>query len=99
MLFDEYLYETRKYPNYPPHPPMPASPIKSKSGIFQRIINRQSIQAPLGIRSGPYPGFCMVAINPENVAVIVGNVDAVIHRVISCVYQFHCYQSFHLNWR
>lgn len=25
MLFDEYLYETRKYPNYPPHPPMPAS--------------------------------------------------------------------------
>lgn len=25
MLFDEYLSETRKYPNYPPHPPMPAS--------------------------------------------------------------------------
>lgn len=25
MLFDEYLYETRKYPNYPPHPPIPAS--------------------------------------------------------------------------
>ena len=25
MLFDEYLSETRKYPNYPLHPPMPAS--------------------------------------------------------------------------
>lgn len=73
--------------------------IQSKSCIFQRIINRQSIQAPLGIWSGSYPGFCLITVNPEDVAVIVVNVDAVVHRVISCVYQFHCYQSFRLNWR
>ena len=30
MLFDEYLYETRKYPNYPPHPPMPASRLRAR---------------------------------------------------------------------
>lgn len=29
--------------------------IESKSGIFQWIINRQSVQTPLGIRSSPYP--------------------------------------------
>ena len=73
--------------------------IQSKSCIFQRIINRQSVQAPLGIRRGPYPGFCLIAVNPEDVAVIVVNVDAVMHRVIFSVYQFHCYQSFYLNWR
>ncbi len=26
-------------------------------GVFQRVINCQSIQAPLRIRSGSYPGF------------------------------------------
>ena len=41
----------------------------------------------------------MITVNPEDVAVIVVNVDAVMHRVIFSVYQFHCYQSFHLNWR
>ena len=73
--------------------------IERKPGIFQRIINSQCVQAPLGIWSGPYPGFCLIAVNPEDVAIIVVNVDAVMHRVIFCVYQFHCYQSFHLNWR
>lgn len=73
--------------------------IQCKPGIFQRIINRQSIQAPLGIWSGSYPGFCLITVNPEDVAVIVVNVDAVMHRIVFCVYQFHCYQSFHLNWR
>ena len=39
----------------------------------------------MGIRCGPYPGFCLIAINPEDVDVIVVNVDAVVHRVIFCV--------------
>ena len=65
--------------------------IESKPGLFQWIINRQSIQAPLGIWSGPYPGFCLITVNLEDVAVIVVNVDAVMHRVISCMDQFHCY--------
>lgn len=69
--------------------------IESKSCIFQWIINRQSIQAPLGIRSSLYPVFCPIAINPEDVTVIVVNIDAVMHRVIFCVYQFHYNQSFH----
>ena len=73
--------------------------IQCKSGIFQWIINRQSVQAPLRIRRGSYPGFSLIAVNPEDVAVIVVNVDAVVHRVVSCVYQFHCYLSFRLNWR
>ena len=51
----------------------------------------QSIQAPLGIRSGPYSGFCLITVNPEDVAVIVVNVYDVMHRVIFSVYQFHCY--------
>lgn len=57
--------------------------IESQSGIFQWIINRQRIQAPLGIRSGPYPRFCLIIVNPEDVAVIVVNVDAVMHRLYS----------------
>ena len=73
--------------------------IQCKPGIFQRIIYRQSIQAALGIRSSSYPIFHLIAVNPEDVAVIVVNVDAVMHRVIFRMYQFHCYQSFHLNWR
>ena len=91
--------EIKTPPNYPPRPPMPASRHPAQAGIFQWIINCQSIQAPLRIRSGPNPGFCLIAVNPEDVAVIVVNVDAVVHRVVSCVYQFHCYQSFHLKWR
>lgn len=39
--------------------------------IFQCIINCQSIQAPLRIRSGPYPGFCLITVNPEDVTDIV----------------------------
>lgn len=64
--------------------------IQRKSCIFQRIINCQSIQALLGIRSGPNAGFCLIAVNPEDVAVIGVNVDAIVHRVVFCVYQFHC---------
>lgn len=91
--------EFKMVPSYPPHPPMSASHHLEQAGLFQRIVNCQSIQTPLGIRSSLYPGFCLIAINPEDVAVIVVDIDAVVHRVIFCVYQFHCYQSFHLNWR
>ena len=63
--------EIKTPPNYPPHPVS-----QRKPGIFQWIINRQSVQAPLRIRSGAYPGFCMIAVNPEDVAVIVVHVDA-----------------------
>ena len=73
--------------------------IQRKSCIFLWIIYRQSIQGPLRIRSGPYPGFCLITINPEDVAAVVVNVDAIVHRIVFGVYQFHCYQSFHLNWR
>lgn len=71
--------------------------IQRKPDIFQRISNRQSIQSPLGIRRSPYPGFSLITVNPEDVAVIVVNVDTVIHQVVFSVYQFHCYRSFHIN--
>lgn len=73
--------------------------IQYKLGVFQWIINCQSIQAPLGIRSSPYPRFCLIAVKPEEVAIIVINVDAIMYRIIFCGYQFHCYQSFRLNRR
>lgn len=40
----------------------------------------------------------MIIVNPEDVAIVVVDADAVVHQVIFCVYQIHCYQSFHLNW-
>lgn len=73
--------------------------IQRKPGISQRIINCQCVKASLRIGRSPYPGFSLITVDPEDVAVIVVNVDAVMHRVVFCVYQFHCYQSFHLNWR
>lgn len=90
----------KMFPNYPLHPhPCLHFAIQRKPGIFQRIINRESIQTPLGIRSSSYLGFGLIAINSEDVIVIVVNVDAVMHRVIFSMHQFNCYQSFRLNWR
>ena len=82
-------------PNYPPHPPMPASRHPA-----QVLYIPADYQLPEHSgTAGPNAGFCLIAVNPEDVAVIVVNVDAIVHRVVFCVYQFHCYQAFHLNWR
>ena len=62
----------------------------------KHILSVMDIKKKIPIVDGVYS---RVNINPENVAVVVVNIDAVMHRVIFCVYQFRCYQSFHLNWR
>ena len=86
-------------PNYPPHPPMPAS--RHQEQVLHIPEGHQSPEhsGTVGNLEWPYPGFCLLTINAEDVAVIVVNIDAVVHRVIFCEYQFYCYQPYHLNWR
>lgn len=46
--------------------------------------------ALLRIRSSQYLDFRLIAVNPEDAAIIVVNSNAVVHNVLICVYQFHC---------
>lgn len=85
--------------NYPPRPPMPASHRPAQVLHIPADYQSPEHSGTVGNLEWPYPGFCLITINAEDVAVIVVNIDAVVHRVIFCEYQFHCYQSFQLKWR
>lgn len=78
---------------------MPASLNSVQAVRIPMDCQSQRIQTLQRIRSSSYHGFSLIAIDPENVAIIIVNVEAVVHRIMFCVYQFHCYQSLRLKWR